>query len=109
MHAFVAFYWQCAKIAASGNAAKANDWQWVIANPLWQGIGGTVGATLGGLIASFWRGAPGISMDTPIGVFLGGLFGFVVTWLLFFAIKFLNAPVVLFNTEKVGLTHSNGS
>jgi hypothetical protein len=100
MRNFLSFYWQCAKIAARGNAAHANDWQWVIANPLWQGIGGVVGAALGGLIASYWRGAPAVSLDTPAGVFLGGVFGFVVTWLLFFAFKFVNAPVALYHREK---------
>ncbi len=100
MRNFLSFYWQCAKIAARGNAAHANDWQWVIANPLWQGIGGAVGAALGGVVASYWRDAPLISAETPIGVFLGGLFGFALTWLLFFAIKFVNAPVVLYHREK---------
>jgi len=39
-------------------------------------------------------------LETPTGIFLGGLFGFVVTWLLFFAIKFVNAPVALYHREK---------
>ena len=97
---FLSFYWQCAKIAARGNAAHANDWQWVIANPLWQSIGSAAGAGLGAFVASYWRGAPVISPETPIGVFLGGLFGFVVTWLIFFAVKFLNAPVALYHSEQ---------
>lgn len=95
-----AFTWLCIKIAVRGNAAPANDWQWVIANPIWQGIGGTVGATVGGYLAKHWQSAPLIWPNTPIGIFLGGLFGFVVTWIILFIIRFLRAPAILFYQEK---------
>jgi len=100
MRKFFCFYWLCVKIAARGNAPFANDWQWVFANPIWQSIGATIGAAVGGYVTPYWQGAPLMSPDTPIGVFLGGLFGFVATWLVFFIVRFLNAPVSLYHTTS---------
>jgi len=93
MRAFLRFWVDCAKIAARGNTSDANSWQWVFANPLWQSVGGAAGLVLGGFASHYWHGAPTISPDTPVGVFLGGFFGFAVTWLLFFVPRLLNAPV----------------
>jgi hypothetical protein len=100
MRRFFAFWWLCARTAFPGNAAFANDWQWVFANPLWQSIGSAVGAAFGAVASSHWRGAPLMSPDTPIGAFLGGLFGFCTTWLMFFLVRFLNAPAVLYYDQK---------
>jgi hypothetical protein len=100
MRKFLWFYWQCAKLAARGNAVRANDWQWVVANPVWQSIGSAVGGALGALLTATWGKAPLMSPETPIGIFLGGLFGFVATWILFFAFRFVNTPVILFHRQE---------
>jgi hypothetical protein len=90
------FWWLCVKLAARGSAAFANDF----ANPLWQSIGGAVGAGLGAFASHYWRGAPMMSPDTPIGVFLGGLFGFAFTSLIFFIMRFLRTPAILYHEQK---------
>jgi hypothetical protein len=100
MRRFFSFLWLCAREAFPGNASAANDWQWVIANPWWQSIGAAVCASLGAYIAPYWRGAPAMSLESPIGGFIGGLFGFVVTWLIAFGIRFLKAPATLYWREK---------
>jgi hypothetical protein len=41
-----------------------------------------------------------MSLESPIGAFIGGLFGFVVTWLIAFGIRFLKAPATLYWREK---------
>lgn len=41
-----------------------------------------------------------MSPDTPIGIFLGGLFGFASTWLLFFLVRFINTPANLYHEQK---------
>jgi len=83
-----------------GNAASANDWQWVFANPLWQSIGSAVCAGLGAFVPRYWRGAPVMSPDTFLGVFLGGLFGFAFTWLILFIMRFLAMPPRLYHEQK---------
>jgi hypothetical protein len=100
MRQFFSFWWRCARLAARGNAPHANDWQWVFASPLWQSIGAVVGATIGGALKSFWPDAPVIASDTWAGVFLGGLAGFVITWIVFFLIRFVSAPAAVFHAEK---------
>lgn len=99
MRNFLSFWWRCIRLAFWGNAAFANDWQWVIASPLWQSIGSAIGAALGTFVSRYWRGAPMMSIDTPLGVFLGGLFGFVVTWAIAFVVRLANAPVRLHQEE----------
>ena len=96
MRHFFSFWWLCARRAAKGTSAQANDWQWVIANPLWQSIGATVGAAFGGYLAKIWRAAPTISPDTAIGVFLGGIAGFAITWLLAFLFNLAGMPAALY-------------
>jgi hypothetical protein len=100
MGRFFRFWWLCAREAFPGNASVANDWQWVIANPWWQSIGASVGGAFGAFFASHWGEAPMISPETPIGIFLGGLFGFVVTWIIAFTLRFIKAPAVLYYREK---------
>ena len=101
MRQIFSFWWLCVKRAAKGNAAQANDWQWVIANPLWQSIGTAVGGFLGAYLAKIWQDAPAVSSDTALGVFLGGFAGFAITWLLAFAIKLIHVPAALyFELEK---------
>jgi hypothetical protein len=96
MRRIFSFWGLCAKRAAWGNSVHANDWQWVVANPLWQSIGAAVGVAVGG----FWKGAPTLSPDTALGVLLGGAVGFAITWLLAFLIKLLKAPADLYFEQK---------
>jgi hypothetical protein len=100
MRQFFSFWWLCARTAFWGNSASANDWQWIFANPLWQSIGSAVGGALGAFISSHWAGAPLMSSETPIGIFLGGLFGFCATWLAFFLFRFLKAPPTFYYDQK---------
>ena len=100
MRQFFSFWWLCARRAAAGNSAHANDWQWLFANPVWQSIGSAVGAALGAWVSAHWREAPVMSPDTPIGVFLGGLFGFCATWIAFFLIRFIHAPAALYHEKS---------
>ena len=41
-----------------------------------------------------------MSPDTPVGVFLGGLFGFCATWLAFFLVRFFRTPPALYFEQK---------
>jgi hypothetical protein len=100
MRRFLAFWWLCVRTAFWGNSASANDWQWIFANPLWQSIGSAVGGAWGAFVSSHWAGAPLMSPETPIGIFLGGLFGFCATWLAFFLIRFLKTPPTLYYEQK---------
>ena len=97
---FFSFWWLCARTAFWGNSSAANDWQWIFANPLWQSVGSAVGAALGAFISSHALEAPLMSPDTPMGVFLGGLFGFCATWIVFFFIRFVKTPPTLYFGQK---------
>ena len=100
MRRFFAFWCQCIRLASWGNTAFANDWQWAVANPIWQSIGGTVGAAIGTSVAHYWKDAPVISPETAAGVLLGGLAGFVITWLIVFAARLFSVPATLYYKEK---------
>ena len=52
MRRFFSFWWQCIKLAFRGNAAFANDWQWVFANPVGSSIGGVILAGIGAVAPS---------------------------------------------------------
>jgi hypothetical protein len=99
MRQTIKFWLRCVRFAASGNVPYANDWQWVFANPLWQSVGAAVGGAIGSKLSAIWPGAPVIGTDTWAGVLLGGVAGFVITWLLFFAVRFVHAPSALFHAE----------
>lgn len=45
-------------------------------------------------------GATMVSPETPVGVFLGGLFGFAFTWQIFFIMRFLSTPATLYHEQK---------
>ena len=79
MRQAISFWWLCARCAAKGNAAHANDWQWVVANPIWQSIGSFVGGAIGAYLAKYWQDAPTMSPDTALGALLGGFAGFAIT------------------------------
>jgi hypothetical protein len=63
-------------------------------------VGAAAGAIIGGFIAPYWREATMMSPETPLGVFLGGLAGFSITWVIAFAIKFVKAPADLYYAEN---------
>src|SRR4051812_39239855 len=100
MRRIFAFWWLCVRTAFWGNSASANDWQWIFANPLWQSIGSAIGGALGAFVSSHWAGAPLIWPETPLGIFLGGLFGFCATWLAFFLTRFLKTPPTFYYEQK---------
>src|ERR1700693_5633928 len=100
MHRYFAYLWLRIKEAFPGNAGAANDWQWVVANPLWQSIGAAICSSLGAFLAAHWREAPMMSIDTMIGTLLGGFFGCVVTWLIVYCVRFIKAPSILYYREK---------
>jgi hypothetical protein len=100
MRRFFAFWYQCIKLASWGNAAFANDWQWTVANPIWQSIGGAVGGAIGQYIARYWKDAPVISPETAWGALLGGLAGFIITWLIAFTGRLFTVPAALYYKEK---------
>ena len=92
MRKHFAFLWLCVREALPGNAAPANDWQWVVASPMWQFFGTGIGAALGGFTSRYWDWVPAMTPDTVLGTLLGGLFGFAVTWLIVFLIRCLRSP-----------------
>lgn len=82
------FYSTCAKRAARGSSAFANDYQWLFGIPLCSGL-------------AIWLAArfhvTDLSTGSPI---LDGVLGaggaFVVTWFVAFVARFLQEPVKLF-------------
>jgi hypothetical protein len=92
MRSFFRFWWICAKTAFWGNTAFANDWQWVFGIPALSGLAGFLAAN---------KGAADLSTGYPIlDGFLTALGAFIVTWTIAFAVRMLNAPVVLFHEQK---------
>lgn len=100
MRKFFSFWWLCTRRAFWGNATFANDWQWVFGNP----IVSTFGAAVGALIPAVAQrlGVVGLTTGIPtLDSFLGALAAFIVTWLVSFFSRLLNAPVLLFHQEKL--------
>jgi hypothetical protein len=92
MHCFFAFWWKCARTAFWGNTAFANSWQWVFGIPVISGLSVWANAKFG---------AAAMSTGNPIvDGLLGALGAFVVTWVVAFVVRLLNAPVALFHFEK---------
>jgi hypothetical protein len=79
MRKFFAFWWLCARTAFWGNAAFANDWQWIFGNPIASTFGGVIVAALG-IVAptiALRLGATEMTTGTPaLDSFLGALFAF---------------------------------
>jgi hypothetical protein len=101
MRGFLDFWWICIRRAFWGNTAFANDWQWVFGVPAVSGV-------LGYLAAN--KGATDLGTGYPIadGV-LTALGAFVVTWCVAFAVRVLNAPVVLYHEQKKRADALDGS
>jgi hypothetical protein len=93
MHGFLRFWWRCACLAAKGNTAFANDWTWLFGIPI-----------LAGLLAYFHGAQDTYQMtftgnDIADGV-IAAFVAFLMTWCIAFAVRFFNAPAVLYRTEK---------
>jgi hypothetical protein len=88
MRRFFSFWWVCIKDAARGSADFANDWQWLFGFPVVLGV-------ISGASADKMNAAHPIAFG-----FLTALGAFVVTWLVSFFVRLLNAPVRLYNAEK---------
>jgi hypothetical protein len=112
MRQFFSFWWRCTKIAAKGNSSFANDWQWVYGNPIVSGLGAVVIGTIGGAapsLAHLWGGSEMTTGHPATDAFIGALCAYLVTWLVIFFVRLLNAPVVLLNgvqamPENSGMT-----
>jgi hypothetical protein len=77
-----------------GNSAFANDWQWVIGNPL---------STLLGAVFAALTGAAVFTTGTGYGIvdsFLVALTAFFLTWLAIFPIRFISLPAEYYFKEK---------
>jgi hypothetical protein len=92
MRRFLCFWWLCTKRAFKGSAAFANSWQWLIGIPAITGLAGYFAALQEKL---------GLSSGHPIadGV-LAALGAFIVTWLVGFLARLLNAPAALLEQER---------
>jgi len=96
MRRFFSFWWQCARTAFWGNAAFANDWQWLLGYPitaasLW--ILGYFYAELSGRIE--------VTLATgALGALAAAFVAYVITWLASFIARLFNAPVILFYEQK---------
>ena len=92
MRRFLHFWWQCAVIAARGNIAFANNWQWLFGVPLVSAIA-AFAATRGGITA--------MTTGSPIlDGLVTGLGAFIATWGIGFIVRFAHAPVQLYHVEK---------
>jgi hypothetical protein len=92
MRKFIAFWWLCLRMASQGNSAFANDWQWLFGIPACSGL------------LAFFAGKQEftqLSTGYPIvDALLVALGAFIVTWLVAFAMRVLNAPVILYHEQK---------
>jgi hypothetical protein len=92
MRRFISFWWRCLRTAFRGNAAFANDWQWMFGIPVCSGIANSIASQ---------RGMTELSTGYPIADgFLGALAAFVVTWSVAFLVRLVNAPVGLYHEQK---------
>jgi hypothetical protein len=90
--AVLLLWWTCARRAFWGNTAFANDWQWVFGVPL-------CSAVVVWLSSKYQLSD--LTTGSPIGdAFLAALAAFIVTWLVAFFVRLLNAPVVLYDEQK---------
>lgn len=92
MRRFFSFWWLCVRSAFWGNTAFANDWQWVFGIPIVSGLLVWGNAKFGAAV---------MTTGSPIADgFLTALGAFVVTWIIAFAVRFMNAPVILYFGER---------
>jgi hypothetical protein len=92
MRRFLSFWWTCAKRAFWGNTAFANDWQWVFGVPICSAVAAGLNNKLH---------LSELTTDSAIAdVFLAALAAFIVTWLVAFLVRLLNAPVLLYDEQR---------
>jgi hypothetical protein len=92
MRQFFKFWWLCVRTAFRGNTAFANDWQWLFGVPVCSGLA---------VFVARQQGISELSTGNVItDAVLAALGAFVVTWLVAFAVRVLNAPMILYNEEK---------
>jgi hypothetical protein len=92
MRRFFKFWWLCVRVALKGNSAFANSWQWLLGVPIFSLFALWLGRKLG--VPEFSTG------NATWDAFLAASGAFVVTWLVAFGVRFLNAPVILYHEEK---------
>jgi len=96
MRRFFSFWWLCVRTAFWGNAAFANDWQWLVGYPitaasLW--ILGYFYAELSGRIE--------VTLATgALGALAAAFVAYIVTWAASFIARLCNSPVILFHEQK---------
>jgi uncharacterized membrane protein len=97
-------FWRlCARTAFWGNAAFANDWQWVFGNPVASAFGGIIVAALGAIAPTIAArlGATDMTTGNPaLDSFLGALAAFVITWLAAFISGFYQRQRSYFTNRK---------
>src|SRR5438874_1914511 len=96
MRRFCTFWWLCARTAFWGNAAFANDWQWLVGYPIMAAVLWVIGyfyAEVSGRIE--------VTLATgALGALAAAFVAYIITWSAAFVVRLLNAPVVLFHAEK---------
>jgi hypothetical protein len=96
MRRFFAFWWLCAREAAQGNSAFANDWQWLLGYPLI-----AAGIWVLGYFYAEFSGRVEVTLATgALGALAAAGLAFFVTWSVAFAVRLLNVPVALFHEQK---------
>jgi hypothetical protein len=73
--------------------AFANDWQWLFGIPLFAGV-------ITGLVGAQTARQMTITGNAIADGVIAAFAAFVLTWALAFAVRFFNAPVVFYETEK---------
>jgi hypothetical protein len=96
MRRFIAFWWLCVRKAFWGNTAFANDWQWLVGYPataalLW---------ALGYFYAEFSGRVEVTLANGALGALAAAFIAFVITWIIAFVARLLDAPVELYHCEK---------
>ena len=89
---FFVFWWRCAREAFWGNSAFANDWQWVVGNPL--------ASVLGGLLATGLGAAAATTGSSIFDAFLAALAAFVITWFVAYLVRLFSLPPEYYYREK---------
>jgi hypothetical protein len=92
MRRFFCFWWRCMRIAFWGNAAFANNWQWLVGIPTLTFLAVILHQQVAGTGIVFF-GNP--ILDAVIAPVLA----FALTWLFSFMGRMLNAPVRLYHAE----------
>jgi hypothetical protein len=96
MQRFFSFWWLCARKAAKGNSAFANDWQWLLGYPAV-----AAGLWVLGLFYAEFSGAMQVTLATgAVGALAAAFIAFVITWVVAFVVRLFYEPVSLFHQQK---------